>query len=113
MKKTIFHICSKHAWAKAQEEGEYSGDTLITEGFIHCSTPEQVIEVANNLFKGNSDLMLLVIDENGIAPEVKYEDGGNRKLYPHIYGPLNLNAVVKTVDFPVNSDGYFEMPRLE
>jgi len=108
----ILHICPKKTWAEALKEGEYRGDTLSTEGFIHCSNPEQVVEVADYMFNGISDLILLVIDEARVIAEVKYEDAGNNKLYPHIYGPLNLNAVAKIVDFPVKANGGFELPDL-
>lgn len=93
--------------------GSYEGDTLASQGFIHCSTPEQVIEVANYMFKGKGNLVLLVIDDQKVNQEIKYEDAGNGKLYPHIYGPLNTDAVLKIVDFSPKQDGTFELPDLE
>lgn len=90
-----------------RKSGEYCGDTLKIEGFIHCSTPEQVIEIANSIFKGTQKLILLVIDEKKVVSEIRYEDCGNKNLYPHIYGTLNLDAVIKTLDFSPNSNGYF------
>lgn len=109
----ILHIIKKEAWQQAKQSGEYCGDTLASEGFIHCSKADQVIEVANYVFKGTQGLILLVIDENKVVSEIKYEDPGNNKLYPHIYGPLNIDAVVKTVDFPNNEDGTFSLPELD
>ncbi len=109
----ILHIIKKEAWEQAQQSSEYSGDTLESEGFIHCSKPDQVIEVADYVFQGIQGLILLVIDENKVVNEIKYEDPGNSKLYPHIYGPLNIDAVIKTVDFPTNEDGTFALPKLD
>jgi len=106
----ILHICKKSAWNQAQEAGEYRGDTLESEGFIHCSTSEQVTEVADSLFKGVQDLLLLVIDESKVVSVIKFEDSGNGNMYPHIYGPLNLDAITKTVDFPPNPNGNFILP---
>jgi uncharacterized protein (DUF952 family) len=106
----ILHIISKSAWADAQQSGEYRGDTLATEGFIHCSTSEQVVEVANLRFRGRTDLCLLVIDPTEVKPKVIYEDGGNGKLYPHMYGPLNLSAVKSVVAFTPLADGSFMLP---
>ena len=97
----IFHITSKQAWQEATEKGEYRGDTLASQGFIHCSTPAQVDEVAQYLFKGKKDLVLLEIDETKVTSEIKYEDGGNGKLYPHIYGPMNIDTVTNVRDFYV------------
>ena len=108
----ILHICSKKDWDDAKADGVYVADTLSSQGFIHCSTPEQVIEVADYMFKGQSDLVLLLIDEKKVNKEIKYEDAGNGKLYPHIYGPLNIDAVDDTRDFPSDSDGMFKLPEL-
>jgi uncharacterized protein (DUF952 family) len=109
----ILHICTKEAWEDAVKTGFYKGDTLASQGFIHCSTPEQVVEVADYMFKNKSGLILLVIDDRKITQEIKYEDAGNGKLYPHIYGPLNADAVLKVIDFPPKQDGTFELPDLD
>lgn len=109
----ILHICSRQAWNDALKNGAYRGNTLETEGFIHCSTQEQIIEVADQMFRRIIDFILLIIDETKVAAEIKYEDAGNKKLHPHIYGPLNSSAVGKTVDFPLSSSGRFKLPYLE
>lgn len=106
----ILHICSSDAWKAALSSGSYLGDTLLTEGFIHCSTKDQVIEVADYIFRGRAGLLLLLIDEAKIKEKIKYEDAGNGKLYPHIYGPLNLDAVIDAVEFSAQADGTFVLP---
>ena len=106
----IVHIVSQSVWNEAQAAGEYRGDTLETEGFIHCSTPEQVVEVANLRFRARTDLCLLVIDPTRVNPKILYEDGGNGKMYPHIYGPLNLSAVRAVIPFRPVSEGTFALP---
>ncbi|MCA9886638.1 MAG: DUF952 domain-containing protein, partial [Anaerolineae bacterium] len=58
----ILHIAAVSDWEEAQVVGEYRLDTLETEGFIHCSTPQQVLGPANEFYRGRSDLVLLVID---------------------------------------------------
>lgn len=64
----IFHIVSRSAWAAANSQAApYAGGALATEGFIHCSTADQVVEVANCLFRGVNDLILLRIDPYGDA----------------------------------------------
>ena len=107
---TILHITSQTAWQNAQQTGSYTGDTLTTDGFIHCSLPQQVTAVANTLFRGRKDLLLLYIDANRVQADIRYEDlyaGGED--YPHIYGPLNLDAVIKARDFLPGADGKFIM----
>lgn len=108
--KKILHIVAKNKYDLGAPL--YEGDTLKTEGFIHCSTPEQVVEVANYMFRGKTGLELLVIDADKVTAPIKYEDAGNGKLYPHIYGPLNTEAVMFTIDFAPQLDGTFKLPDL-
>ena len=107
---TIFHITTREAWSQAVGAGTYRGDTLATEGFIHCSTREQVARVANARFHGRSGLVLLCIVPEQVAPEIRYEPAEAGELFPHIYGPLNLDAVTEVVDFPPRADGSFVLP---
>ena len=114
----IYHITSRREWTEAQAKGEYVAPSLATEGFIHCSTISQVLSVANNFYKGQSDLILLVIDETLLSWTLKWEppSGGapppgvaESEMFPHIFGAINLNAVIKTVDLE-SKDGSFVLP---
>ncbi|KZD23832.1 DUF952 domain-containing protein [Tardiphaga robiniae] len=106
--KPLLHIVLRSVWIAAEQQGQpYKGNTFETEGFIHCSTPEQVIEVANYLYHGIDGLILLKIDPSKVTSPIRYEDAGNGKLYPHIYGPLDLEAIVGTIDFTPRADGTF------
>jgi uncharacterized protein (DUF952 family) len=115
----ILHITTHREWEKAQLEGEYTASSLNSEGFIHCSTMKQTADTANIFFKGKNELMLLCIDEKKLRCKCKYEDptGGGQhdpdvgNLFPHIYGPINLSAVIKVVDFPSDENGLFALPR--
>ncbi len=108
----IFHIARESAWDEAGKSGVYRGDTLIQAGFIHCSTKDQVIEVANRVFKGQNDLVLLCIDTERVRSEIRFENlEGGLEQYPHIYGPLNLDAVVDVLKFKPESDGHFVYPK--
>jgi uncharacterized protein (DUF952 family) len=99
----IYHITSKQEWLAAQENGEYTAPSLGTEGFIHCSTEKQILHVANAFYRGRNDLVLLQLDESRIKPEVKWEAPAETiskaDLFPHIYGPINLDAVTSVLDF--------------
>jgi uncharacterized protein (DUF952 family) len=109
----ILHITTRADWESAQAQGDYRLDTLATEGFIHCSTPDQVLGPANALFRGRSDLVLLVIDPTRLAAELVYEDCYEAgQAFPHIYGPLNIDAVNRIVPFPPLADGTFALPPL-
>jgi uncharacterized protein (DUF952 family) len=103
---SIYHICSKEDWQNAQQIGTYLADSLESEGFIHCSSEDQVAMVANSIFSGMNDLVLLYIAVDKLWAELRWEDvgGGN---FPHIYGPINLDAVMDVVDFTARGDGSF------
>lgn len=109
----ILHIAKKDDWIEAQASGSYRVGSLATQGFIHCSTPEQVIAVANSVFHGQRDLVLLGIDTAKVAAEIKLEcPAGGKEPYPHIYGPLNVDAVTHVIDFIPLPDGTFELPKI-
>ncbi len=109
----ILHITARADWEGAQALGDYRLDTLTTEGFIHCSTPEQVLGPANALYRGRDDLVLLVIEPARLAADLVYEDCYEAgQPFPHIYGPLNLDAVSRVVPFPPLPDGTFSLPPL-
>lgn len=105
----ILHIVKKEEWENALIKGEYSPESLLKEGFIHCSTPEQIIEVANNIYKNEKNLVLLCIDTSKVKADILFECGGSPN-YPHIYGKLNLDSIIKVVPFEPDSNGYFNLP---
>jgi uncharacterized protein (DUF952 family) len=118
-KDMILHITTHKEWVRAQAEAEYTAPSLKSEGFIHCSTLKQAVDTANIFFKGQKGLALLCIDEERLISECKYEPstGGGQhdksvgNLFPHIYGPINIAAVIKVVDFPSNEEGFFALPK--
>ena len=114
MASVILHIAEGPAWERAVAEGRYRGDTLDTEGFIHCSEPHQVIGVANAVFRGRRGLVLLAIDTARLASELRREalEPGAEE-FPHIYGTLNVDAVVEVYTFEPEEDGTFRLPLLE
>jgi uncharacterized protein (DUF952 family) len=100
----IYHIAEAADWKQAQRDGQYTmstrGRTLAEEGFIHASTAAQVPLVAAAYYRDAPDLVLLVIDTERVGPELRYEQvPGQPDPYPHIYGPLNLDAVIETRPF--------------
>ncbi|CBN55305.1 MULTISPECIES: DUF952 domain-containing protein [Kamptonema] len=105
----ILHITHRQQWEEAKQIQAYRGDTLETEGFIHCSTHQQLIKVANKFFFGQKELMILCIDSDRVQSEVKYEEADGDS-FPHIYGPLNIDAVFKVIEFESGENGKFELP---
>ena len=112
--KLILHITHKSEWDAAQRNGFYTAPSLASEGFIHCSTPEQVVAVAERFYAGATGLILLILDPARIHSEVKYEPGTDKpdELFPHIYGTLNLDAVTRVEIFASDSTGKWVLPAL-
>jgi uncharacterized protein (DUF952 family) len=116
----ILHITSRAEWNEAQTLGEYRAPSLVTEGFIHCSTEKQVVPVANAFYRGKPDLVLLQIDEAKLTPALKWEPPASPPApgisktdsFPHIYGPINLTAIASVVDLKPDSAGMFTLPSL-
>ena len=103
----IYHITAAVAWREALESGQYRADSLGTEGFIHCSTRDQVAATANLLFRGQNDLVLLEVDPTLLISELRYEPAPNGQLFPHIYGPIFVDAVKRVLPFNPAADGNF------
>jgi uncharacterized protein (DUF952 family) len=108
----IYHIATRGDWTRAQAAGEYTtstrGRTLAQEGFIHASEAHQVAAVANVFYRGVPDLVVLVIDTARVRPEIRYERVADApEPFPHIYGPLNADAVVASRRFEPGPDGRF------
>jgi uncharacterized protein (DUF952 family) len=108
----ILHTTSRTAWTSAQEKGEYTADSLAGEGFIHCSKVNQILRVANSFYAGQQGLVLLVIDPMRLTSRMRWDPGADlaTELFPHIYGPINLEAVMQVLDFQPGPDGKFHLP---
>lgn len=110
---TIVVIARQTDWLSALKSGEYRQSTIDSTleevGFIHCSTPDQTIEIANRKYLDNSDLILLFIDLGKVKSQVKFEGArsGRAGIFPHIYGPLNVDAVYSTMPLVKNERGIF------
>jgi uncharacterized protein (DUF952 family) len=94
----ILHITTQPRWEQAVAVGEFRSDDLATEGFIHCSTPQQLAWVVEKFYKGQTGLVVLRIDTEKLKSPVIWENPHEKwKLFPHVYGPINPDAVVKVV----------------
>ena len=105
----LLHITTSAAWHATGSEVRAA--SLESEGFVHCSTPDQVLIPANERFRGERDLVLLVLDPDLIEADVVFEDCyDSGHAFPHVYGPVPRSAVVSVVDFPPDADGLFRLP---
>jgi uncharacterized protein (DUF952 family) len=109
----ILHVTSRGAWSAALRNRQYTADSLAGQGFIHCSKASQVLRVANLYYTGQHGLIILCIDPARLFPELRWEPGTDleTELFPHIYGPINLDAVVDIFDFEPDAAGKFNLPK--
>lgn len=114
----IYHITSRQAWIGATRSGTYAADSLKTDGFIHCSTAAQVLPVARQLYGGQAGLVLLVIDTDKLQAPVQWERSvpppgvEGAATFPHVYGPIEAQAVTACLDFEPDGNGEFTLPAL-
>ena len=91
----IYHITSKKEWEASQKIGQHQVASLIDEGLIHCSEEIQIPGVLERFFVGQSDLLKLTIDSEKLTSPLIYDWSPTvMDTFPHIYGPINLDAVI-------------------
>ena len=118
----IYHITTRDASLTGRLTGEYKADSLATDGFIHFSQRHQILNVANAFYAGRADLVILVADTSRLKADLKYEPPVHPsgapaaaapsadQLFPHLYGPINFDAVTGVYNFPPGENGKFVLP---
>lgn len=105
----IIHCMKKATWDQRKNKEYWGQRDIEAEGFLHCSTVEYFWRVAPNFIDTKDELVLVCIDEGKLKAEVKYEDGDHcGRAYPHVYGPINHDAVIKVVPFLKKEDGTYQ-----
>lgn len=107
----LVHLCTADDWRCAQARGEHCPESLDAVGFVHLSTPEQVHLPANRLYAGRTDLVMLRIDPARLSSPVRWEPGApadpDAMVFPHLYGPLPVSAVISVTSYLPAADGRF------
>ena len=110
----LVHLCGIEEWSCARSRGEICPDASGGAEYLHLSTPEQVHLPANRLYRGRDDLVLLHIDPALLDSPVRWEPGvatdPESMLFPHLYGPLPVKAVVAVTEYRPGPDGRFQPP---
>lgn len=107
----IFHIATASAWNLAQKEKIYIPENFSVDGFIHCSFQNQVTAVANRFYSGIKQLILLKIDTDLIESQIVEENlEGEGELFPHLYGTLPIEAVIKKAPLQIDATGQYFFP---
>jgi uncharacterized protein (DUF952 family) len=101
--RRIYHILPRGDWRPGA--GPYRAPSLAGEGFIHCSNHDQVACVANLFYADQEDLLVLVIDAGRLTAPLRDEDAGTGERFPHVYGPIDREAVVEARELRRGPDG--------
>ncbi len=111
--RRIYKICPASALREAERRGAYRGSADdARDGFIHFSTATQVAETARRHFAGQQGLFLVEVDADALGDALRWERSRNDELFPHLYGDLDLGAVLGVHDLRLRSDGSHEIPEL-
>ena len=103
----IYHIASEHDWDDARAAGNYTAASFAAEGFIHCSLEHQVDGVLARYYAGKTGLVKLHIDTDKLTSRLEFERAASvGEDFPHIYGPINIDAVIQVV--PISPGKYSE-----
>jgi uncharacterized protein (DUF952 family) len=110
---TLYKICPAAIWREAERAGVFHGSEVDRrDNFIHFSTAAQVAETAARHFAGQSGLLLISVDASMLGGALKWEPSRGGALYPHLYGPLALDAVRHVNPLPLDPDGGHVFPPL-
>ena len=111
MNDLIYHICRRDEWEGALEKGCYAGSSQdLEDGFIHFSTAKQVRDSAAKHRAGQTGLVLLTVDPNAVEDILRWEQSRSGMLFPHVYGILDVSAVLRTDPIDLNSIGLHVFP---
>lgn len=112
----IYHLSTPAEWHEAQAAGDYRsssrGQSLAEVGFIHCSRLDQVPGVLERYYVGAGSLLLLSIDTDRLTSPWRDDEIAPGVYYPHVYGPLDLDAVVAVTPLEPAADGSYVLPTL-
>jgi uncharacterized protein (DUF952 family) len=108
---TVYKIVAADLWRAAQDSGVFNGAGIdLTDGFIHLSTGPQARRTARLYFHGEANLVLVAADAASLGDALKYEPSRDGDLFPHLYGPLPLAAVLSVRPLPLDADGNHVFP---
>lgn len=107
----IYHLARAAEWAAATAEGTYHGSVEDRrDGYLHFSTAAQIRVSAARHRAGEAGLLLIEADADRLGEALKWEESRGGALFPHLYGPLPLTAVLRTAPLPLDEAGLHQFP---
>lgn len=113
MEAIIYKIVPEELWQAAEAAGQFDGAAIdLTDGYIHFSTAKQAVRTAELHFAGQTGLLLVAVSAEKLGDKLVYEPSRGGDLFPHLYGPLALSAVLWQKPLPLGPDGKHQFPEL-
>jgi len=106
----VFHLTTPEAWSAAEATGQLVPDGYASEGFVHCSTLEQLVGTIERHFAGVDELRLLELDGEAVAGGLRWEESRPGEVYPHLYRPLHRADVSAVWSWRRREDGTVRLP---
>ena len=114
LRMVVYKIVATREWTEAEAAGVFTGAAIDrADGFIHFSSAEQAPETAAKWFAGRDDLTLAAVDAEALDMDLRWEPSRGGALFPHLYGPLPMSAVVWSRLLPLGMDGRHVFGSLE
>ena len=113
MTMLIYKIAPQALWREAEAQGRFAGAPVdLADGYIHFSTAAQAAETAAKHFAGQDGLVVVAVDAGRLGEALKWEPSRGGALFPHLYAPLDLSAVLWIEPLPLGADGRHIFPEL-
>jgi uncharacterized protein (DUF952 family) len=110
-KRPLYKVLARQLWEAAEMAGQFAGAGIdLQDGFIHLSSTDQVVETVQKHFAGQDDLMLISIDEELLGESLRWEVSRGGALFPHVYGPIPLSAILQVQSLPMDENGGHRFP---
>ncbi len=107
----IYKIASAEVFAEAQRAGRFDGMPIdAQDGFMHFSDGAQLRETLKLHFRGQRDLVLLAVRAADLGQNLRWEPSRGGALFPHLYAPLALTAILWSAPIAVAADGHCDLP---
>ena len=112
MTEPVYKICSAAALQEARGRGRFEGSADdARDGFIHLSAGHQVAGTLAKYFAGQRDLVLLAVDPGRLGERLRWEESRGGELFPHLYGPLDLDHVISVEALVLQEDDTHRLPQ--
>jgi uncharacterized protein (DUF952 family) len=111
LNRSLYKVVPEEVWRSAEAEGLFRGSGIdLSDGFIHLSAADQVVETVSKHFTGQQGLLLVTIDGDKLGSALRWEPSRDGALFPHVYGVIPMEAVDKVDPLPLDASGVHQFP---